>query len=211
MDAATMINLLNGLNQTKSENSASKIDPSGLFGMLNTISASQNGASAQSGDMMKILESADKNGVMKNMPGILNILPGLMNSKAAAKPSRPQSQSQNNDQKQGAVMKNNEYDSYNANGGRSVRRASPLRRNGYTDQSQAPNPNPEQNQYQDPSANRQNPPQHQGVSQYPDEKSQSDEKNRGEATADYSDLQYVNTAPKYKSTRKRNNIRYTGK
>jgi hypothetical protein len=259
-----------------------------MLGMLNALSSSGNGG----GDMLKILEGMDKSGAMKNMSGIFNMLPAIMNLNNRGQPQNtsqyksnnefqdrpkatprnqsdndasqnqsknsPQSNRQNSqnprynqsqntsqsgqensqnqsndspqtrqnnsqnpsrrtppnlDKKQGAVMKNNEYENHNSANGDPVL---PLRRNGYTnqaDQNRRRQDNASNNQYnsqnkQDQYADRNSARQ----AQYGDPFSHDEKTANNDApSASYADLQYINTAPKYKSTRKRNNIRYTGK
>ncbi|MDR2091268.1 MAG: hypothetical protein LBP62_06470 [Clostridiales bacterium] len=232
MDATTMFELLSGLNRTQPGNSASKINPAGMFGILNALnnknqSENQN-QKFDTSNMFGILNALNNKNQSENQNqkfdtaelfGILNGLNKTKNNQSDAEKKQDAAfgyenaenkKSQNDGAKKGAAMKNNEYESYHTANGRTAYRV-PTRANanananGYAEKNQ--------NGYSDAAKNRgrERPAAPQDPPQYTEEKNQNDEKNRAETSAPYSDLQYVNTAPKYKSTRKKNNIRYTGK
>ncbi|MDR1906180.1 MAG: hypothetical protein LBQ27_04600 [Clostridiales bacterium] len=180
MDPMTMINLFSEM--TKNKPTVSNDAPSGL--------PAQNG-------LLKIIESMDKNGSMSGMMGLLNMLPNM------AKPKNDNQTSNNQEQKnQGGNMKNTDYEAYNTARNKNIYAASNeipkerVRRRAPFSGQNFDNLNTIHKEYFDTDISRRSAAEEAPPQKNPDGSVRNEE------------LQYINTAPIYRSPRKRNNINY---
>jgi hypothetical protein len=191
-----------------------------MFNLFNSLSkgggAAENGSPA-GGDMMKIIEGMDKSGSMKNMSGLFNMLPTLMKAAPQGPPPQPR---QADAPRPAAPPQNRGYESYNtgrprgdsafaADQAAAMRQSRACnRRNGGEPARYSPDPHPQDGYSGYNSSAR--PVSNDGCN--PDGQYQSrDEKNGGQAAADYpppDDLQYINTAPKYKTAKRKHGAPY---
>jgi hypothetical protein len=174
-----MLNLFNSMNQSK---------PDGT----------KNDSGAQkpmNGDMMKLLDGFDKDGSMKNMMGLFNMLPNMM--------KRPDSNTPKETQKD-TPERNSDYEAYHA---RPHDNASSFQTAAARESRIHTRRNPQNAQtFQNPSPAAAASANGSGSENTP--RSSYDQPDPNRDVSDENGLQYINTAPKYKNTRRRNNVNY---